>query len=279
VSVYFVIDPGTGYSYSYTTSDDSDVAGASQAGLGLYLGNTGLRLTTDETDYTLYKDAQPTTLRVTASTSNDDAFLDNVTYQWYEYDPIDEVYTAINGATDTSYEVSFDSLKWRNTQLRCTATDQNGSTSSEYFYVSKKYNDLEWIIDWTGSTSRRVTYGATENLEIQLRKWVEDEDEGAGYVSMDTSGMTIQWYEYSDDEEKYLPVSSTTQLSYTTAPITEEKRYMCVVTDSNGMSAYQTFSVNPKQMDVVVNGTYYEIASGGDVTVGVTATPTPTYCI
>jgi hypothetical protein len=278
VNIYFVVDPGTGYSYSYTTSDDENVTGASQAGLGLYLGETGLTLTADQTEYTLSKDAEPATLRVKASTSNDDAFLKNVTYQWYEYDQIDSEYKAIDGATGTSYDVSFGSVKWRWTQFMCTATDQNGSTASQYFYVNKNWNDLDLYINWTGSASRRVTSGATETFEIQPKKRVKcdhEEDDYEEYVSLDASDVTIQWYEYGYDKEKdkyrYTLVSGETTLRFTTAPITEDKSYMCVVTDANGVTASQSFYVSPKLMDVSVDKTYYEIASGEDATVSVTA--------
>jgi hypothetical protein len=176
--------------------------------------------------------------------------------------------------------VSFDSLKWRWARFLCVATDQNGSTAYKYFYVYKNWDDRDFYLESAGSSSRRVSSGATETFEVQLQKGIDcdhEEDDYKEYVSVDASGMTIQWYEYvydtENDKSRYIPVSGATSLSFTTAPITEEKSYMCVVTDSNGVTDYQSFDVSLKLMDVSVDKTYYEILSGQDAAIRVTAVP------
>jgi hypothetical protein len=270
-----VAELSAGHSYAIQAYSGAAQSGSYSVCVQKY-AETELMLTTDTQTCQVDKMTGTTKLKVTASVSGSKKASDKITYQWYRYDPVEWDYVPIEGANSASYTVKNSTLIWSENSFLCEAADAYGQNDSIYFKV---YRDTGWYASSNGydervacgtSATLNLKTGNTQNVYSADGEWI------AGEFTEDTSEKTYQWYVLEQNDSYYngdifVAIPGADSASYTTGPVTENARYMCVAKDSAGVCDYQQYYVRPVLMDVSVDKTYYSVKSKGKAAVSVKA--------
>jgi hypothetical protein len=263
-----LVDLKGGHAYAIQAYLGSSEKGSYSVQVQKY-AQTDFSLTAKTTSFNVDKKSASTTMKVSASAGK-------VTYQWYQYDPLEWDYVPISGANQASYTVKNSSLKWIENHFRCDATDQYGESSTLYFQL---YHDADWCAYSNGS-DERVTYNTSTSLNAKAGQMQDIYDAYGEWISEEfvenSKGKTYQWYVLSYDNsyydgDKFVEITGATSSTYKTGAVKDNQRYLCVVKDSSGICDYRQYYVRPALMDITVDKTYYPVEDGGDVSVKINA--------
>jgi hypothetical protein len=237
---------------------------------------TDFTLTSKQTSYNVDKQSDSTTMKVKASFAGNAEATDAITYQWYQYDPVEWDYIPISGANSASYTVQNSTLKWSENNFRCDATARDGESDTLYFEL---YHDSDWYA-YSNDYDERVAYNSSATLNVQAGQTHDILDEHGEWIAEEftenSKGKTYQWYVLDKkdsyyDGDKFIEIPNATSSEYTTGAVTGDQRYMCVVTDSSGICDYRQYYVRPILMNVSVDKTYYSVNPGDSLSLSVSA--------
>lgn len=142
-----------------------------------------------------------------------------LTYQWYAYDKETEEYVPIEGANESSYELTatVDKPRW----YRCDVTDGIVTKECEVGLDIATGLTLE-----TSGDIQVIPEGATRTLSVKASGMLDD--------------FTYQWYAYDEDGEGYISIEGATESTYSViGDAMAAKRYMVDVSD--GVSESWTY--------------------------------------
>ena len=174
-----------------------------------------------------------------------------ITYQWYwsTYDSENRCWASeaiIEGETESSLTITINGSK----QFRCSVHDEYNNYDDVYFEV---YLDNKLTIRALSDTTITVPFGTQVTLEA--------------IASCNEGAISYQWR-----DEQWSDIEGETNSSYTTEPITENRKYACCVRDEYGNSNYIDFYVNYESgLTAEPAGAYVFNANQAPITLAVNA--------
>lgn len=204
-----------------------------------------------------------------------------LTYQWYSSSNPVSGFTAIAGATLTSYSLSNPGVtKYYKRETKNAALQSVYSNTIKIAIVSPNWEDINYIREYSITTTAVTTITAVDALAIGPKLQTTTYLDGLGRptekVSRETAtpasgtlwGDMVQFYQYDGygrEPLKYLPYTTASQSGkYKTAPLTEQPLYY--TNNYNESSAYSSVTFDNSPLNRLNNvkqpGTAWAAAAG-----------------